>query len=233
MSWMRSIAVLVCLVAAPLLACGQSGASAQGSVNQVLGSIAKGVAAQAWSGTLKIDQAAQNSVSEHDIIHNSTATQKATNVVTITLTNGIAAAQVAFDLHEVTDIQDHYDGYEVIRTIKEDTVGAGLTKDAQIKVSLNDDGTYEIEYSAGGVTGQYTKVQTTQKICKGDPSCTPSGATNTQETAQPTKLGYAAGGVNGTYGKNAQPKALSGSTTEPWDLFSGTTASGKTTTPGT
>jgi len=208
----HSVAVVVTLAVAPLLATGQSGSPVQ-----------------TWSGTVRINQAAQNSESQHDVIHNSTATQQATNAVTITVTNGIAAANIAFDLHEFTDIKDHYDGYDVIGTIKEDTIGAGPTRDAQVKVSLYDDGTYEIEYRAGGVTGQYTKVQTTQTICKGDPSCTPSGATTARETANPTKLGYVGSGVTGTYPKGTQPKSLSGSATEPFDLFSGTNATGQTT----
>lgn len=51
-----------------LLACGQSGTPAQGAVNQALSDIAKGVAAQAWSGTVTITQSASNAFSKDDLL---------------------------------------------------------------------------------------------------------------------------------------------------------------------
>jgi hypothetical protein len=224
-------AVVVALALVPVLACGQSGASPQAAqaVQQALPAITKGVAAQAWSGTITITQGARNAFTQDDhVMHTSNGTQTASNAVTIKLTKGLASADVHFELHENTDQLDHYDGYDLIGNVKEDTLAVGTNgKDASIKVSINDNGTYEIEYRAPGVDGRWDKVETSRTQCApGNSNCQNTSSRNT-DSAKVTNQGFMAGSVSGTVSRST-PNVLAGSSTEPWDIFSGGTP-GKTT----
>jgi hypothetical protein len=228
MARLHPVVIAVGLAFAALVACGQSGTLAQSS-NQALAT----AAAQAWSGTIKITQAASATSSQKDVIHSSTTLQAVTNDVFITVTKGLAVAEIKFESRDNTDIADQYDGYRVLGKISEVTTASGSNrKDASVKVSIYDDGRYEIEYDSGGITGKYVKVQTTQTVCasKSDPNCTDSSS-QTNDSADPTKLGFVAGGVDGTLKPaelKAGPRQLSGSITEPFDVFSGSPP-GKTT----
>jgi hypothetical protein len=210
-----SLAVLLSASAAFALACG--GAPAQGSVNaQALAT----AASQAWSGTITITQHASNAFAKDN--HGgetSNGTQDVTNTVVITMTKGIASSKIDYALREITDQLDHYDGYDVIGKYVENTVAAGTnTKDASIKVSLNDDGTYQIEYNSGGIDGKWDQVVTSQTRCKIQNSECQNTSSTTSDSAQKTNQGFVAGSVEGSI-NTSQPNLLTGTKTEPFDNF--------------
>lgn len=189
-----------------------------------------GLSAQAknWSGTIKITQIASKQTLQDDKVMTTSATKQAiTNSVLITVTNGQASADINFLLDENTIQQDKYDGYTLDGTNAEKTTAIGTNKtDSRVSVSIYPDGRFEIEYRAGGVTGDYQKTQTTVITCNGrDPNCRASTSKDS-DAAKPANLGYVAGTIDGTINKST-PNVLSGTMTEPFDYFDG--SPGKTT----
>jgi hypothetical protein len=138
-----------------------------------------------------------------------------------------ASAGITFKLNESSEQVDKYDGYTLTGTTTETTTATGTNNtDSRVNVAIYDDGRFEIEYEAGGVTGNYTMTQITVTRCNARAtSCHPTSA-QSSDAAKPTNLGGVSGTINGKIDP-AQPNLLSGTMTDAFDRFEG--SPGRTT----
>lgn len=219
-------AVVVMLVALAGLACGSSGAGAaesQSAASDFLKGLSKMAAAQVFTGTVVVKESAASTSKASDTIATSTTTRSLNNTVTLTVTKGGVVARIAYEEKSRVDSELRYQYHKVVGSKTEETTAAGTNNDrATVSVDLRADGSYQINFSSGGVVGEYRMVDTAETICTNltaDPTCRP-GTTSSNDAGKPPSQGGVSGSVDGTLDRN-KPNVLVGSVTEPLDLNDG------------
>ena len=207
------------------LACGSSGASAsqsQGlsSINQLL----KGIAIKPFTGTVVVnDSAAGTSSTDDKVISKSTTTASLNNTVVLTVTDKGVVAKITYAFKLRVDHEARYQYHKVVGYKTEDMTASGTNgQDAQVTVDLRSGGAYQINFSSGGVIGDYRMFDTADLICTNlaaDPSCRP-GTTSSNDAGKPPSQGGVAGSVDGRIDPK-QPNVLVGSVTQPLNLPDG------------
>ena len=222
---------VVVLVALAGLACGSSGARAsEGQAGQkpsrtalILG----GLARSGFTGTVVVsDSAAGEVVTDDQVIGKSTTKTSLNSSVTLTVTTNGVVANVTYSLKSLFEQELRYQYHKVVGTKTEETIASGHnTENASVTVDLRSDGTYQINFSGGGVTGQYRMVDTATTTCTNltaDPTCRP-GTSSSEDSGKPPNLGGLAGSVDGKIDRK-QPNVLVGSVTQRHELNDGSTA---------
>ena len=181
-----------------------------------------GIGQGAWSGTISFDQTASGVYTPPPtIISSSTTDTSVASKATLTIGGGTAFAKISYELKEFTTLKDDYDSRVVNGTVRTLTTASQGGVPTRFKVEIREDGSYEIEFSADGVTGLWTKEETSRTTCKTnvDPECRNSNARNT-DSGPVAKLGFVSQAIRGTINQ-AAPNKLSGSTSTPYEYGDG------------
>jgi len=168
-----------------------------------------------WSGTITIDRRGDaTDSSDNGSCCSETTRRVLAERVVIELFNGQASGQVSYEYQEHLVAKQDYD--PGLSDITIDTVIAGSgddTRNTTVKVSLDDDGTYEMTYRTPAVTGTWQRDQRSVTTCHWPPpGCNPSDD-RTHETAPAPGLSGASGSLDGKAAPGA--KTVAGSVTTP------------------
>ena len=177
-----------------------------------------------WRGTITIAlNGASTYVEPPNVISSSTTHTVLKHQVTLTLAQGQATAKVEYELKESTSLRDDYDSNVVTGSIDTLTTVAQSGVPARVGVELYEDGTYELQFSADAVIGQWAKQETSHVRCKPkvDPECRDSDTSHSDSGPAGT-VGYVADYVREAIDK-ANPGKLSGSITTPYQYAEGFT----------
>lgn len=221
---------VIAFVAFGGFACGSAGGGASeaqqsqqpSAAAQVLG----GLARSGFTGTVVVkDAAAGESTTNDSIAASTTKTSLNASVVLTVTTNGVVA-NVTYASKTVFEQTAEYQAHRVVGTKTEETTASGhSTENASVTVDLRSDGTYQINFSGGGVTGEYRMVDTAETICKPNiegSTCRPY-TSSSEDSGKPPNQGGVAGSVDGRIDEK-QPKVLVGSEVQRHELNDGSTA---------
>jgi hypothetical protein len=229
MSLLIRIAFVIVFVALGGLACGSSGARAEESQNAArdfLKGLSKAVAKQTFTGTVVVtDTAAGEVVTDDQVIGKSTTKTQLNSSVTLTVTTNGVVANVTYSSKSVFEQELRYQYHKVVGTKTEETTASGHSDNGTVTVDLRADGSYQINFSGGGVVGEYRMSDTAETICTNlaaDPTCRP-GTTSSSDAGKPPSQGGVGGSVDGRIDKK-QPNVLVGSVTQRHELNDGSTA---------
>jgi hypothetical protein len=221
-------AVVLLLVALAGLACGSGAGAAesQGAATEFLKGLSKAVAKQTFTGTVVVtDTAAGEVLTDDNVIGKSTTKTSLNHSVTLTVTNNGVVADVTYASKTLVETEARYQSHRVVGSKTEETTASGHNSDnASVTVDLRSDGTYQINFSAGGVTGEYRMLDTAVTICnKLEGSTCRPGTSRSDDSGKPPNVGGLAGSVDGRIDRT-QPNVLRGSVAQRHELNDGSTA---------
>ena len=219
-------AVLVALAGLPADRQGQRRGEPS-AASEFLKGLSKAAAKQTFTGTVVVsDSAAGEVVTDDQVIGKSTTKTSLNSSVTLTVTTNGVVANVTYSLKSLFEQELRYQYHKVVGTKTEETTASGHdTEHASVTVDLRSDGTYQINFSGGGVAGAYRMVDTAVTTCtnlSADPTCRP-GTSSSEDSGKPANLGGVAGSVDGRIDKK-QPHILRGSAVQKHELNDGSTA---------
>lgn len=220
-------AVVVMLVAVAGLVCGPGAAAeSQSAASDFLKGLSKMAARQTFTGTVVVsDSASGASTTDEGRTSRSETRTSLNHTVAFTVTTNGVVANVTYELKSRFDSQLLYDSHRVVGSKTEETRASGENRDgASVSVDLRD-GTYQINFSSGGVTGEYRMVDTAETICSQqnvNPTCRP-GTSSNEDSGKPPDLGGLAGSADGKFDPT-QPNVLRGSVVQRHELNDGSTA---------
>jgi hypothetical protein len=226
---MMRVAVIAVLVALTSLACGSSGANAaesQSAASEFLKGLSKMAAKQTFTGTVvATDTAAGEVVTDDNVIGKSTTKTSLNSSVTLTVTANGVVANVTYASKTLVETEARYQSHRVVGSKTEETTASGHNREnASVTIDLRSDGTYQINFSAGGVTGEYRMNDTAVTICNAieGSTCRP-GKSSSEDSGKPQNVGGLAGSVDGTIDRT-QPNVLRGTVAQRHELNDGSTA---------
>ena len=220
--------VVVMLVALAGLACGSGAGAAesQSTASDFLKGLSKVAAKQVFTGTVVVkDTASGTSNADDQVISKSTTVTSLNGTVVFTVTTGGIVAKTTYEERTRVDHEARYQFHKVVGYKTEETTASGTNNDASVTVDLRSDGTYQINFSGGGVTGEYRMLDTAETICTDlgrDPTCRP-GTSSSNDVGKPANQGGVAGSVDGRIDRN-RPNVLVGSVTQRHERSDGSPA---------
>jgi hypothetical protein len=222
-------AALVSLVALAGLSCGKSGAPASGNPDssaQAPNPISQYAASQTFTGTVVVKDSASGTSSTNDeVIGGSTTQTDLNSTVVFTVTHDGVVAKISYESKNRVDHEARYQYHKVVGSKTEATTASGTNNDASVSIDLRSDGTYQIAFSSGGVTGQYRMEDTATLTCTNlgaDPTCRP-GTTSSSDSGAPPGIGGTGGTVDGRIDP-AHPNVLVGTEAQQRELNDGSIA---------
>jgi hypothetical protein len=224
---MNRSAVVVLLVALAGLACGSGAGAAesQSAASEFLKGLSKAVAKHTFTGTVVVSDTAAGEVTTDDnVIGKSTTKTSLNHSVTLTVTTNGVVANVTYASKTLFESEARYQSHRVVGSKTEETTASGHNTDgSSVTIDLRSDDTYQINFSAGGVTGEYRMVDTATTICnKLEGSTCRPGTSTSEDSGKPPNLGGLAGSVDGKIDRT-QPNVLRGSVAQRHELNDGST----------
>jgi hypothetical protein len=216
------------LLALPGLACGSGAGAAesQGAASEFLKSLSKMAAKQTFTGTVVVTDSAAGEMETNDGVISKSKTKTSLNhSVTLTVTTNGVVANVTYSSKTLVESEARYQSHRVVGSKTEETTASGHNNDNNsVTVDLRSDGTHQINFSAGGVTGTYQMVDTAETICnKLEGSTCRPGTAKSEDSGKPPNIGGVSGSADGTIDPK-QPNVLRGSVSQRHELNDGSTA---------
>ena len=183
-------------------------------------------AGQTFTGTVVVnDSASGSSTTDEGKTSRSETRTSLNHTVAFTVTTNGVVANVTYELKSTVGSQLLYDSHRVMGSRTEETRASGENRDGSVSVDLRSDGTYQINFRGGGVTGEYRMIDEAETICSNqivNPTCRP-GKASSEDSGKPPNLGGLAGSVDGTIDAK-QPNVLRGTVAQQHELNDGSTA---------
>ena len=223
-------AALVSFVAFAGLSCGKPSAPASGnpdSAGQAPNPVSQHAASQTFTGTVVVkDSASGNSSTDDGVIGGSRTQTSLNSHVVFTVTHTGVVAKITYNSKSRVEHEMRYQYHKVVGSKTEETTASGMNSDgATVSIDLRSDGSYQVAFRSGGVTGAYRMEDTSTLTCtdlNADPTCRP-GTSTSGDSGTPPNIGGAAGAVDGRIDP-AQPNVLVGSTSQRHELNDGSIA---------
>lgn len=110
------------------------------------------------------------------------------HTVAFTVTTNGVVANVTYELKSKVDSQLLYDSHRVVGSKTEETKASGENRDeSSVSVDLRSDGTCQINFRGGGVTGEYRMIDSAETVCSNqivNPTCRP-GSSSSEDSGNP------------------------------------------------